>query len=341
MSGKKAKLNKQKKEKKQPDINNRKRIGLIIVALIIIAIIGAIAVNIIGNNSKSKHVKQHSKNIDNISISKCLKTPYFPKRYGLKEPYAIDLRQGSNENMGLKIIEPKKNGKTIRLPSWNKFGFLGLYTLDAEGNIYTAPLPYVSIDINPPKEQNKILIVDSQKGEMKEFLRLPSKNIPTAKNPFGVIGLGFDCETNSLYATSVSGSTFSDESGKIFQINHKNKKILDTYSNIDVLGIAIFKGVSGKRMYIGLARKPEIYSIGLNESGGFNDDLKFEFSLLDVPGGGDYKAHRIKIKNNIMTLKAREFSYSLIAASTSLRVIYKFKYNNNTDKWEFIELNNE
>jgi hypothetical protein len=243
--------------------------------------------------------------------------------------------------MGLKIIVEKRNGKSLRLPEWNKFGFLGLYTLDNMGNIFTAPSPYVSIDINPPKEQNKILKVNGKTGEMTEFLRLPSKNPPTSKNPFGVIGLAFDCESQSLYATSIAGSTYKEESGKLFQINNIDKKILNTYDNIDVMGIAIFKGVSGKRIYLGLARKPEVYSIGLNENGSFKDDLRFEFSLIDVPGGGDYKTHRIKINNGVMTLKTREFSYTLIAASTTLRVIYTFKYNIENDKWEFIDIRNE
>jgi len=348
MSGKRAKKNKKKQVGKTIEkAGNKKKFGLIIVAILIAAITGLVLFNLTksGNTHKKPHKKSKislSKlNNDNKSLAYCLKLPEFPKKHGLKPPYAIDLRQGSNENMGLKIIEPRRNGKALRLPGWQNFGFLGLYTLDNFGNIYTAPMPYVSIDINPPKEQNKILKVDAKSGEMKEFLRLPSKNTPTSKNPFGVIGLAFDCESKSLYATSIAGSTYKEEAGKLFQIDNKDKKILNTYDNIDVMGIAIFKGASGKRMYLGLARKPEVYSIGLNEKGGFNDDLRFEFSLIDVPGGGDYKAHRIKIANGMMTLKTREFSYTLIAASTNLRVIYTFKYNVDKDKWEFVDLRNE
>jgi len=339
MSKKKNKVQK----KKHKTNSSKKIIGLTIVSIIIIAIFALIIFNLIDNKKPKRHKISKSNTTitnDNKTINSCKRQPAFLKTYGLRSPYAIDTRQG-NESMGIKIVEASRGGKVLQLPSWDDFGYIGLYTIDNLGNIYTSPTPHVSIDINPPKEQNKILVIDTKTGIMSEFLKLSSKNTPDAKNPFGVFGLEFDCSTNSLYATSISGSTHKDESGKIYQINTKNKKIISSYSNIDVLGIGLFSGAKGKRIYLGLARKPEIYSIGLNDSGGFNNDLKFEFSLLNVPGGGYHKAHRIKFKNGIMTLKTREFSYSLIAASSSMRTIYTFKYNLNNNKWDFIELVNE
>ncbi len=340
MPEKKAKIKRKAiKKAAKPAKSKKTRIYAIwVVSIIIIALLSLLAYNLIPGNSAKKH-KKHVSNLGNSSISSCLKSPVFPLKFGLKAPFAVDLRQ-NGENMGLKIMEAK-TGRTIQLPGWRKFGYLGLYTLDNHGNIYTSPLPYVSIDINPPAEQNKILIVDAKTGKMSEFLNLPSKNPPTPNNPFGVIGLIFDCETISLYASSLAGSTFKEETGKIFQIEPKSKKILNTFDNHDVMGLAIFRGKSGKRMYMGMARKPEVWSVGLDEIGGFKEDLRFEFSLKDVPGGGNLKAHRLKIKNNRMTLKAREFSYTLIAASTSMRTIYTYEYNQNIDKWNFVELHLE
>jgi len=340
MSGKKIKVKrKQQRITKHQSKKNpkRKSIALIIVVVLVVGVLGLIAYNLIPRSKIKRHTA--SLNIDNKSIYSCLRSPVFPAKYGLKPPYAIDLRQ-SNESMGLKIMEAK-TGKTIQLPEWRNFGYLGLYTLDNYGNIYTSPVPYVSIDINPPEKQNKVLIVDNKTGKMAEFMKLPSKHSPSPNNPFGVIGLAFDCETKSLYASSIAGSSFKDESGKVFQIDPATKKVIKTLDNHDVLGITIFSGKSGKRMYLGMARKPEIYSVGLDETGGFKNDLKYEFSLKDVPGGANLKAHRIKIKNNRMTLKAREFSYTLIAASNTMRTIYTFDYNPYTDKWKFVELHPE
>ena len=344
MSGKKSKSNKKKLQRLktvQSKSNKKRTWGLIFVALLIIIIVSVFAINFIKKNETTDTKNRSTTKVEtsNKTITSCFRSPIFPMKHGLKGPYAVDLRQDA-QHKGLRIMDVKTR-RTMKLPGWESFGYLGLYTLDNKGNIFTSPLPYVSIDINPPKEQNKLLIVDSRTGKMTEFMRLPSKNTPTPKNPFGVIGLGFDCDTKSLYTSSVAGSTFKDESGKLFQIDPESKKIINTYDNIDVLGISIFQGKTGKRMYLGMARKPEIYSIGLNENGGFDNDLKFEFSLVDVPGGGYHKAHRLKIKNGVMTLKTREFSFTLIAASNSLRTIYTFKYDEANDKWNFIEVHDE
>ncbi len=343
MSGKKTKA-KRAKNKKAPSkkSGSKKRTGLFIVSILILGIIALIAFGLSKSKGEKKGKKHSNTSISqqNKVISSCKRSPLFPTKHGMKAPFAIDLRQGA-EFRGLRIIEARRNGKYLQLPGWDKYGYLGLYTLDDKGNIYTSPMPYVSIDINPPKEQNKILKVDSRTGEMNVFMSLPFTKPPSPKNPFGVIGLEYDCTTKSLYIASIAGSTYKKEYGKVFQINPDTKKILDTYDNLDVMGVAIFAGKTGRRVYVGLARKPEVYSIGLDDKGGFKDDLRFEFSLKDVPGGADVKALRMRIKDNIMTLKSREFSYSLITASVSMRIIYTYKYNLEKDKWEFIELHSE
>jgi hypothetical protein len=111
---------------------------------------------------------------------------------------------------------------------------------------------------------------------------------------------------------------------------------MDTYDGFDALGIAIYYGIDGKRAYIGHARRPEIHSVGIDEKGGFKNDRRLEFSLIDVPHGSFNKAHRIIIKDDIMTLKTREFSYTLIVASDVLRTNYYFQYNRETGKWEYL-----
>ncbi len=313
------------------------------IAIAIVSIIVFILIILIGKNFIHKKSPRSSRRINHLqgkAVDYCRKSPQFPLKYGLKPPFAIDLRQNM-ENKGLKILEIRKGGKAMKLPEWENFGYLGLYTLDDLGNIYTSPFPYVSIDINPPKEQNKVLIVNNSDGKMEEFIRLKSKNPPTPKNPFGVVGLAFDCDTKSLYATSISGSTYKDESGIVYQINTRNRKIMSKYEGLDVLGVGIFQAKYGKRLYMGVARKPEIYSVGLNDDGSFSDDIRFEFSLVDAQGGGLDNAHRIIFKGNQMMLKARPFNYTLMVASNTLRTIYIYNYDVNSDKWNFVEAREE
>jgi hypothetical protein len=322
-------------KKSKPKTNKK---GLYIVGFLIIAIVGIIIYGFL-SAKPSRAKNRQSMSAGNKALVDCTRNPSFPEKNGLKPPYAIDLKQDM-QNKGLKIIEAS-TGKVLKLPGWDGFGYLGLYTMDNNGNIYTSPVPYISLDHNPPAEQNKILRVDDETGEMKEFVRLTSVNPPTQKNPYGVIGLGFDCETKSLYATSVAGSSYEKETGKVFQIDPQTGKILDTFDDFDALGIALFVGVDGKRAYFGYARKPEIYSVGINDKGGFKNDLRFEFSLVDVPNGSYNKAHRIKIEDDVMVLKTREFSYTLITASDVMRTVYKFRYNTDNAKWEFLELAEE
>lgn len=315
-----------------------RKYGLYIVIFLIIAVITIIFITFF-KSGPSKSQSRHLMNSGNIALVQCFKNPYFPEKHGMRPPFAIDLKQDMFSK-GLKIIEAA-TGKVLKLPGWDTFGYLGLYTLDDAGNIYTSPVPYVSINFNPPEDQNRILRVDNASGEMAEFLRLPSVNKPTQKNPYGVIGLGFDCETKSLYATSVAGSEYEKETGRIFQINPSTKEIVDTYDDFDALGIALFVGIDGKRAYLGHARKPDIYSVGIDTDGSFKNDLRFEFSLVDVPNGSYNKAHRIKIDGDIMTLKTREFSYTLITASDVMRTVYKFSYDRSDGKWKFLELAEE
>ncbi|MGE5357283.1 MAG: hypothetical protein ACM3PT_13710 [Deltaproteobacteria bacterium] len=315
-----------------------RKFGLYIAGVLILAIIGIIFFTLLKPGT-SRSENRHLMNSGNMAIVQCMKNPSFPQKFGLNPPYAIDLKQDMFSK-GMKIIEAT-TGKILQLPGWDSFGYLGLYTRDDVGNIYTSPVPYVSIKFNSPEDQNRILRVDNNTGVMQEFIRLPSVNKPTQKNPYGVIGLGFDCETKSLYATSVSGSSFDKETGKVYQINPVTKEIIDTYDDFDALGIALYVGVDGKRAYLGHARKPDIYSVGINEDGSFKNDLRFEFSLVDVPNGSYNKAHRITIQDDVMTLKTREFSYTLITASDVMRTVYKFSYDRNEGKWKFNELAEE
>jgi hypothetical protein len=262
----------------------------------------------------------------------CKVAPAFPKKFGLRMPYGVDLRQQGY--MGLAIIEGNPGGKTLRLPEWEQAGYLGPHAFDQSGNIYVAPTPNVNIDFNPPEKQNIVYIVESQTGEMKKLIELPWASPPTANNPFGLVGLTYDCDTESLYAASLAGSTFREEKGRIFRIDLKRRKVEDQLEGVDALGLGVFNGSSGKRLYFASARESEVYSIGLKDSGNFRDDKRLEFSLAAGSQGSFDKGHRIQFPGpDQMTVKAIEFSYSLIAASDPRRNIYSYVYDPQKDTW--------
>ena len=262
----------------------------------------------------------------------CKAGPAFVSSYGLVPPVALDLRQQGTK--GLSLIEAKEQGKVLHLPQWEQAGYLGPHAIDRYGNIFVAPAPTVNLEFNPPEEQNRIYFVSSQTGEMELFLDLPWASPPTANNPFGVVGLTYDCDTESLYAASIAGSGFKDEIGRIFRIDLKNKKVADQLEGIDAIGVGVYNTHDGKRLYFGSARESEIYSVELDENGDFKGEKRFEFSLAAQKGGSFDKGHRIQFfGEREMVVKAIEFSYSLIAASNPKRNIYTLDYDPTYDKW--------
>ena len=270
------------------------------------------------------------------SVRPCAVNPVFPMKMGLQPPFLIDLRQRGYR--GLRIMENQVDGKVLELPGWSDFGWLGLYTVDNDGNIYLSSIPHESIEHNPLGEQNRILVVDSQTGEMSEFMELPQEAPSTMKNPFGAMGLHFDCDNKFLYVSSLAGSTMKKVLGSIYQIDLEKKKVVSRLKGTDAIGLSTYNNTGGKRLYYGLAREPEVYSVALDEKGRFMGTPRKEFSLLDQPGGAFDKAHRIRFRGDQMEVKANEFTYTMAAASDPYQNIYNFQYNRTDDSWEFINM---
>ncbi len=264
----------------------------------------------------------------------CKREPIFPANYGLQSPLLIDLSQ--RQGVGLFILEARAGGRSLHLPQWDFMGPLGPYALDGSGNIYLAPVPHVSLPPEALRHQNRIYRIDARTGEASLFVDLPAADWPSSRNPFGVMGLAYDCETGSLYASSVAGSTEKEQKGRIYQIDVKTRELLDSLQGLDVLGLGIFNHSSGKRLYLGLARKPEVHFIELSKEGRFRGVPDFAFSLQQLSGGQYENAHRIRFtRKQEMEVKAIEFNYTLMAASDPLRNIYLFDYNAKTDDWSF------
>ena len=267
----------------------------------------------------------------------CKMAPAFPKKLGMQLPYGVDLRQQGY--MGLAIVDGKPQGKALHFPEWEQAGYLGPHALDKKGNIYVAPTPHVNIEFNPPEKQNIVYVVDSQSGEMKKLIDLPWAGSPTANNPFGLVGLTYDCDTESLYAASLAGSTFREEVGRIFRIDLNARSVADQLEGVDAIGIGVFTGSSGKRLYFASARESEVYSIALDDQGNFKGEKRFEFSLAAGSQGAFDKGHRSQFfGTGQMTVKAIEFSYSLIAASDPRRNIYTYDYDPAQDAWTLREV---
>jgi len=152
--------------------------------------------------------------------------------------------------------------------------------------------------------------------------------------------LTFDCDTSSLYAASVSGSTRKETNGGIFQIDAKTGKINSQKQGIDAIGLGVFNSSKGKRLYYGLARASEIWSIDLNDDGSFSGESRREFSFGENGVRGDDKARRINFLQNRegfeMIVLGIEFGFNLIAPTEKQETVYRYRYDMVKDAWNYL-----
>ena len=243
-----------------------------------------------------------------------------------------------NGFIGFTVAEQTADGiinRVFQHPSWEEAGYLGAYVRDGDGNVYVAPVPFSSVELNDPELQTLLHVIGSEDGVMRPFLDVPAAQAPTEQNPYGVMGLFFDCDTNSLYAASIAGSTSQDEVGRIVRIDIESGEVVDQLEDIDALGVGVHNGVDDKRLYFGLARNCGVASIALDEEGHFKGEPRQEIFLAGLPGGGNEKAQRITFNDDgQMIIKGIEFDYTLRSSSDPERVLYSFTYVPTEDVWD-------
>lgn len=264
-------------------------------------------------------------------VTACQQVPPFVRALGFGNKAAFSTSDRFIQ--GLILMEGEKK---YQHPTWKIAGSLAPITRDGKGNTFTAPAPWIDVLENKPDEQNKVYRVDGQTQEMKVFSDLPKAKPPTSQNPYGVLGLSFDCDTNSVYVSSVAGSTRNEINGQIFQVS-ADGKVVSQFEKTDAIGLSVFNSAKGKRLYFGKARDSEIWSIALDEKGSFAGEPRKEISLDNLGRRGDDKARRINFSNNEMTVFGIEFGFNLIAPTEKQETIYRFHYDAAKDAWNYIE----
>ena len=298
-----------------------------------VILVGVFAFFILGNNSTEEKLRPGAA-IGGVTY--CQAVPEFALEMG----YDSSAIMSTNErDKGLVIYDrPLQPGQApanvYKHPSWEQAGYLGTPVNDELGNIFVAPAPRVNLYDNPPEQQNTIYRVDTNTGIMSEFVKLPSPAPISQENPFGIIGLAYDCDTKSLYASSIAGSTRDEEAGVIYQIDPATGEIRSQLKNIDAFGLGVFNRTLGKRLYFGLARKSEVWSVALNGDGTIKGKPRFEFSMAGWGASGDEKARRILFRRaDEMILRGSIFNYNLIAGSERPQTDYRLRYDPAQDLW--------
>jgi hypothetical protein len=235
---------------------------------------------------------------------------------------------------GLVLVENGEPQRTWQHPSWSQFGWLAGIHYDEKGNVYSFPAPRINVLDNKPDEQNRVLKVDSNTGEMKLLATLPAAAPASEQNPYGALGIAYDCETRLLYVSSMAGSTRSKEVGRIFALDPDTGAVKFTRNNVDAMGLHLFKIGGEKRLYFGLAREPEIISIAVDRSGKFVGEPRAEISLEGMGARGDDHARRISFTpTNEMLVWGIEFNVNLVAPTEKQETQYRFRVDPVNKRW--------
>jgi hypothetical protein len=269
------------------------------------------------------------------NVTGCQHRPAFMHRLAIPENARVSTSTRGLLGFSILMRDPQTDRiRPLVHDTWKSAGNLGQFTYDKHGNIYLVPVPLTSLESNPPQDQNKVYVIDAATGRMRELIDLPAPRPIGTANPFGTVGLAYDCETHSLYVSSLAGSGPTDELGTIFRISLADTRIASRLDGVDALGIAVFKGSSGKRLYLGSARRPEVRSVALNAEGDFAGEPRLEFDLGTEGLPGNYRAQKIRFTERAqMQLKALPFAYSLRLIGAEDIAMLNLHYLSD-DRWE-------
>jgi hypothetical protein len=276
-----------------------------------------------------------------FSSNECKKMPAFVNRMGFSQSASFFNTTDANR-MGLWLMQSSQPGnpnarivREYQHPGWKQAGWLAPVLLDNNGNLYTAPAPFVNILYNPIANNNTLYKVDNVTGEMKEFIRLPEADSINPENPYGILAITYLCETGTLYVSTVAGSTRYKQNGHIYAIDAATAKIIDQLDNIDAMGVGI-SYITGKReLYFGNARNSEINRIALDKHGKFTGPVASAFSLAGLGVRGDDKARKIQAdRGGNLQVYGIEFNFNLIAPREKQESRYEFYYDDADEKWK-------
>jgi hypothetical protein len=263
----------------------------------------------------------------------CKKAPTFASKLGFNLK-TVAYSTSDRKKTGIILID-MSSGKTYQNKSWKNAGSLGPVEIDENGNAYTIPIPVINILNNKPNEQNKIFRIDTNTGEMSEFLNIPHSKVKYDENPFGMLGLAYDCDTKIIYASTVANSTRELENGKIYAIDKEQRTIVDSIENIDVMGMEVSMLNNVRTLIVGGTRTSQVFSIKLGENGKFLEKPKPILSLNGLGPRGDDKTRKIRFMNDMILVYGIEFYYNLIAPTEKQETLYYFKWNKDSKEWMF------
>ncbi len=325
------------------------RVGyrLALVALLVTVVVAAVSTYLLSRPSQRDEVRQQAAANPTAAEQPpepgagddCRQFPPYALSQGFSGEVFISTDMGGRRGLVLAGRDSRGAQKIYQHDSWDDAGHLGAYAYDRNGNIFVSPSPLVSLYENPPEAQNRIWRVDVAGGEMTPFVDLPPAAPPGTHNPFGVLGLAYDCDTESLYATSVMGSTVDRESGRLFRIDLATGGVEVLLEGRDYFGVATYRGADGRRIYLGSARDSGVYSATLDAGGGIVGELRTEFYLSNFPGGANDRVKRLRFPEpGSMRIRGFDFNYTLKVSSALPHSEYDLSLDPGDGSWKPVRI---
>ena len=263
----------------------------------------------------------------------CNASPQFLGELGLAEDFQISTDEAGVRGLILIGASAENSGAVSRYQhqSWSSAGFLDAFVMARNGDVYFAPSPRKGLGIDVPQNQDHIYKLDTNRGELSDFMTVPAAAPSTPEFPFGVVGLAYDCDTNSLYATAITGSTPENQVGRIYHIDLNTGEIVGQVENVDAYGAAVRPIGGGAELLFGSTRDRQIRALDLNDEGNFQGEARTVATLAEPQ-----RARRISINNgNEMVVQAVEFNYGNTDVPPGEQV--RLQYDGESDMWNIVQ----
>lgn len=249
----------------------------------------------------------------------CQAIPAFVKPFELAQPYFDTSRR---DRPGLVLADAGKPDTIIQKPNWRQFGSLGPLANGEGGVTYTASVPVINTLSSDEQSHLAVLRLDAATGDLELWTRLEGEPL-SGQNYYGITALTYDCTNRLLYAAAVAGSSREAQKGFIAAIDTTTGHERFRYEGIDVLGLGMYGGSSGRYLYAGLARSADIVRIKVNGEGkpfgGVEQVVQFdEFNRT--------RARKLEFQGQRLTVDTTEFYYNLIASTEfdQKRLVYQY-----------------
>lgn len=241
---------------------------------------------------------------------------------------------------GVILYEPEAKGNPIKIhqdTSWARADSLAPPVTDRDGNVYVGPVPNIKVLENSGAKANIVYRIDTQSGVMAPWISLPAETTPSPEHPYGMLGLTYDCDTHSLYVSSVFGSQRTQVAGRIFRVDSATGQVASRLDDVDAFGTVIHTSAHGKRLLFGLARTAAVQSVALDADGNFTADVRDERSLAGMGVHGDERARRLQIDpRGDLVVRITQFAVNLSTPTDTRQTALHYRYDPTRDMWQFV-----